>query len=165
MNVLALFRPLEVFVFDVDGVMTDGSLQLLDSGELSRSMNIRDGYALQLAVKKGYRVAVITGGKSALVEKRLQGLGVTDVFSGVTDKRKTLSAYLEKQGLERKKVLYMGDDMPDLLVMREVGMAVCPADAVEEIRSVCHYISPYGGGKGCVRDVLEKAMKLHGRWE
>lgn len=165
MNVLALFRPLEVFVFDVDGVMTDGSLQLLDSGELSRSMNIRDGYALQLAVKKGYHVAVITGGKSALVEKRLQGLGVTDVFSGVTDKRKALSAYLEKQGLEKEKVLYMGDDMPDLMVMREVGMAVCPADAVEEIRAVCHYISPYGGGKGCVRDVLEKAMKLQGRWE
>jgi 3-deoxy-D-manno-octulosonate 8-phosphate phosphatase (KDO 8-P phosphatase) len=165
MNVLALFRPLEVFVFDVDGVMTDGSLQLLDSGELSRSMNIRDGYALQLAVKKGYRVAVITGGKSALVEKRLQGLGVTDVFSGVTDKRKTLSAYLEKQGLGREKVLYMGDDMPDLMVMREVGMAVCPADAVEEIRAICHYISPYRGGKGCVRDVLEKAMKLQGRWE
>jgi 3-deoxy-D-manno-octulosonate 8-phosphate phosphatase (KDO 8-P phosphatase) len=164
MNVLSLFRPVEVFVFDVDGVMTDGTLQLLDSGELSRRMHIRDGYALQLAVKKGYRVVVITGGRSPLVEKRLQGLGVRDIFSGVTDKRKALSDYLEEHGLKKETVLYMGDDMPDLRVMREAAIAVCPADAVEEIRAICHYVSPYQGGQGCVRDVIEKVLKIQGRW-
>jgi 3-deoxy-D-manno-octulosonate 8-phosphate phosphatase (KDO 8-P phosphatase) len=165
MNVLALFKPIGVFVFDVDGVMTDGTLQVLGNGELSRQMNIKDGYALQLAVKKGYRVAVISGGKSPGVVKRLQGLGITDIFTGVGGKSEVLDAYLAKYAIPPEKILYMGDDMPDLAAMKRVGLPACPADAVPEIKAICRYISFAVGGRGCVRDVIEKVLKLNGHWE
>jgi 3-deoxy-D-manno-octulosonate 8-phosphate phosphatase (KDO 8-P phosphatase) len=164
MNVLALFKPIRVFVFDVDGVMTDGTLQLLENGELSRKMHIRDGYALQMAVKKGYRVAVISGGSSANVAKRLQGLGITDIFTGVTDKKMVWTSYLEKYRLAADQILYMGDDLPDYEAMRLAGLPACPADAVPEIKAISRYISPLNGGSGCVRDVIEKVLKLHGDW-
>lgn len=164
MNILELFKPIQTFIFDVDGVLTDGTLQLLENGELSRKMHIKDGYALQLAVKKGYHIAVISGGNSSQVKKRLQGLGVKDIFSGVSDKKEILEEYLSENELSSSHVLYMGDDIPDYEAMQSVALRTCPADACPEIKAICQYISPVKGGEGCVRDVIEKVMKLKGDW-
>lgn len=164
MNVLSLFKPITTFVFDVDGVLTDGTVQLLPNGEQSRKMNIKDGYALQLAVKKGYRIAIISGGRSESVVSRLQGLGIKDIYTGVTDKQEKLQDYVFENDLQWEQVIFMGDDIPDYRAMQLVGLPVCPADAVPEIKSISRYISPVNGGNGCVREVIEKVLKLNGHW-
>lgn len=165
MNALQLFSTIRIFAFDVDGVMTDGMLQIFENGEYSRKMNIRDGYALQLAVKLGYRVVVISGGNSKPVIERLRGLGITDIFMGVVNKQSVLADYLEENDLLGTEVLYMGDDIPDYDAMRMVGLPACPADAAPEIKSISKYISPMKGGKGCVRDVIEKVLRLNDDWK
>ncbi|CAL1516936.1 3-deoxy-D-manno-octulosonate 8-phosphate phosphatase [Chitinophaga sp. MM2321] len=164
MNILALFKPITTFILDVDGVLTDGTLQLLPGGEMSRRMNIKDGYALQLAVKKGYRVVIISGGKSESVVSRLQGLGIRDIFTGVHDKKEKLQDYVFEHDLSWDEILYMGDDIPDYQPMQLVALPVCPADAAAEIKGICRYISPVPGGHGCVREVMEKVLKLNGHW-
>ncbi|MGH2642714.1 MAG: KdsC family phosphatase [Chitinophagaceae bacterium] len=164
MNILELFKPVKIFVFDVDGVLTDGTLQLLENGELSRKMHIKDGFALQLAVKKGYHVAIISGGDSSQVEKRLQSLGITDIFLGIFDKKRKLKEYLSENELSAAYVLYMGDDIPDYEAMKSVALRTCPKDASFEIKSICQYTSPFNGGEGCARDVIEKVLKLNGDW-
>ncbi|MFN8247983.1 MAG: HAD-IIIA family hydrolase [Ferruginibacter sp.] len=165
MNILTSLQKIKAFVLDVDGVLTDGSLLLLENGEMARRMNIKDGYALQLAVKKGYHILVISGGKSEAVKTRLQKLGVENVYMSVTDKKAVLLQYVQEHELRWEQVLYMGDDMPDLAVMQLAGLPCCPADAVPEIKAISHYISPLNGGYGCVRDVIEKVMKLNSDWE
>ncbi|MFI5218261.1 MAG: KdsC family phosphatase [Bacteroidia bacterium] len=153
------------FVFDVDGVLTNGSLLITAEGEFLRTMNIKDGYGLQLAVKKGYKVAVISGGHSDGVPKRMNRLGIEDVFMGVEDKLKVFESFLAKHLLLPEEIIYMGDDMPDLKVMQQCGIASCPADAVADIKKICMYVSPANGGAGCVRDIIEQTMRLHGKWE
>lgn len=164
MNVLEQFRHIRAFIFDVDGVLTDGTVQLLPGGEQSRKMHIRDGYALQLAVKMGYRIAIISGGRSESVVSRLNGLGITDVFTNVTNKVEKLEDYALEHDLIWEQVLFMGDDIPDYRAMQLCGIAACPADAAPEIKSISRYISPVTGGHGCVRDVIEKVLKLNGHW-
>ena len=164
MNVLELFIPITTLVFDVDGVLTDGSLLILPGGVMARRMNIKDGYALQLAVKKGYNVVVISGGNSPEVRDRLNKLGVAEVFMQITDKVSTLAEYLKSNNLGWHEVLYMGDDIPDLNLMKKAAVPCCPKDAVEEIRSVSKYISHLNGGYGCGRDVIEKVLKVRGHW-
>ena len=164
MNALALLKNIKLFVFDVDGVLTDGSLILLDNGEMARQMNIKDGYALQLAIKNGYDILIISGGNSDAVKIRLQKLGIQHIFLGVVDKKKLLLNFVAEHHFKKEEILYMGDDVPDLLSMKEAGVACAPADAVAEIKSIAHYISPAFGGKGCVRDVIEKVLKLNGHW-
>lgn len=162
MNILEKMAAISVFVFDVDGVMTDGSLLIMPGGDYLRTMNVKDGFALQLAVKKGFRVIVISGAKSALVEERMKYLGITEIFMRVKNKKDTLNNLLTPD--EQKKVLFMGDDLPDLDLLRNVFLSCCPADAAPEILEKAAYCSPFGGGKGCVRDVIEKVMKLQGKW-
>ncbi|RXK86471.1 KdsC family phosphatase [Filimonas effusa] len=164
MNVLELFKPVTSFVFDIDGVLTDGMLLVMPGGAMVRRMNIKDGYALQLAIKKGYRVAVISGGDSPEVKERLHKLGVTEVFMKVENKLECLLQYMAAHGLQPQEVLFMGDDIPDYEAMLSVGLPCCPADAVTEIRGIARYISPFKGGEGCGRDVIEKTMKLRGDW-
>ena len=164
MNVLPVFKKIKAFVLDVDGVLTDSSVLVLNDGQQARRMNIKDGYALQLAIKKGYKVLVISGGTSDAVKIRLQKLGVTDVHLDISNKKETLLQYVQQHGLLWEEVLYMGDDIPDLQVMKMAGLACCPADAVAEIRQISHYVSPVSGGEGCVRDVIEKVLKLNGHW-
>ena len=164
MNALALLKNIKLFVFDVDGVLTDGSLILLDNGEMARQMNIKDGYALQLAIKHDYYILIISGGSSSAVKIRLQKLGIQHIFLGVIDKKNLLLNFVAEHRLKKEEILYMGDDLPDLLPMKEAGVACAPADAVPEIKSIAHYISPAFGGKGCVRDVIEKVLKLNGHW-
>lgn len=164
MNLLQSFKPITTFAFDVDGVLTDGSLTLLPGGIMARSMNAKDGYGLQLAVKKGYHIVIISGGASEEVTERLNKLGVTAVFMKVKDKVSVLQDFLEKRNLSWKEVLYMGDDIPDLQVMKMSGLACCPLDAVSEIKEISAYISHLKGGSGCGRDVIEKVMKIRGHW-
>lgn len=164
MNVLELFKHITTFVLDVDGVLTDGSLLVMPNGLHARRMNIKDGYALQLAVKKGYHVVVISGGNSPEVMDRLNKLGVANVFMQVQDKVAVLQQYMQQYQLQQKEVLFMGDDIPDLKVLQQAGLAACPADAVNEIKAIAHYVSHIKGGEGCVREVIEKTMKLRGHW-
>ena len=165
MNHLEAFRYVHTLLFDVDGVFTNSELLVLESGQLLRSMSVRDGLAIKLAIRAGLRVAIITGGASQGVVSRMRALGIKDVFSGVEDKLATYEAYRNRHQLEsHDHILYMGDDLPDYPVMRRVGLPTCPADAVPEIRRIAQYVSPFVGGSGCVRDVIEKVLKLQGRW-
>jgi 3-deoxy-D-manno-octulosonate 8-phosphate phosphatase (KDO 8-P phosphatase) len=158
------FKNINTIVLDVDGVLTDGTLLVMPGGLMVRRMNIKDGYALQLAVKKGYHVAIISGGDSPEVKERLLKLGVTDVYMKVHDKLSVLQEYLLLNGLDAAHTAYMGDDMPDYDVMQHVGMPSCPADAATEIKELSAYVSPLNGGAGCVRDLIEKIMRVRGDW-
>jgi len=163
-NYKAKLKDINTFCFDVDGVFTNNIVILASDGEQLRTANVRDGYAVQLAVKKGLRIAIISGGRGEAIRKRFEGLGVTEIHLGSSNKIEVFKAFLEKHGLTADEVCYMGDDIPDHTVMSHVGLACCPADAVAEIKSVAHYISPHKGGEGCVRDVLEQALKVKGLW-
>ena len=165
MSLLERFQKIKLFVFDMDGVLTDGSLYVFADGEQVRKMNIKDGFALQLAVKKGYGLLVISGAYSEAVSKRLEKLGISDVLMKVGDKRETLTNYCKEKKISLEEVLFMGDDIPDYSVMKIVGLACAPADAMPEIKSLAHFISTRKGGEGCVREVIEKVLKLNGQWE
>lgn len=164
MSILDRFKQITTFVFDMDGVLTDGTVYVLSDGQYRR-MSIRDGFALQLAVKKGYRIAVISGSNSEPVTQRLLKLGIEDVYMNVKDKTARLKEYMQQHALKTEQVLFMGDDIPDYEVMQMVGMACAPADAVMEVKQVAHYISLANGGMGCVRDVIEKVLKLNDHWD
>jgi 3-deoxy-D-manno-octulosonate 8-phosphate phosphatase (KDO 8-P phosphatase) len=165
MNVLELFKRVTTFVFDVDGVLTDGSVILLDNGLQARTMNVKDGLALQMALKNGYRVIIISGGSSEPVIRRLQYLGLNEVHLGLKDKLKFFEGLKTQYQLSWEEVLYMGDDLPDLPMLQNVGLPCCPEDAVAEVKAACQYISPVKGGYGAVRDVIEKVLKLNGHWQ
>jgi 3-deoxy-D-manno-octulosonate 8-phosphate phosphatase (KDO 8-P phosphatase) len=164
MNVLELFSKITTFVFDVDGVLTDGTVLVLPNGVQARQMHIKDGFGLQMAIKNGFKVVIISGGTSEPVVDRLNKLGITDVYMTVTDKKEFLETYINKKGLSWNELLYMADDLPDLEVMKHCGVSACPADAVTEIKDIAHYISPINGGFGCVREVIEKVLKVQGKW-
>lgn len=164
MNLFDKFKQITTFVFDVDGVLTDGGVFVTDGGEKFRQFNIKDGYALQLAVKCGFNVAAISGANAPSIKIRLNDLGVQDVFIGAKDKVATLNNYLAEKGVDASTVIFMGDDIPDLKVMQVCGLPVCPADAVEEIKTISTYISSIPGGKGCARDIIEKVLKIQGKW-
>jgi 3-deoxy-D-manno-octulosonate 8-phosphate phosphatase (KDO 8-P phosphatase) len=162
-NVLALLKNVTCFVLDMDGVLTDGSLLIMPGGVWVRRMNIKDGYALQLAAKKGYKVIVVSGSNSDEVKERLSRLGIHDVHMSVKDKASLIGGILNNHLLKKEQVLCMGDDIPDMEMLK-AGVASCPADAVNEIKEISQYISPVKGGEGCVRDVIEKVLKLRGDW-
>jgi 3-deoxy-D-manno-octulosonate 8-phosphate phosphatase (KDO 8-P phosphatase) len=162
---LQLFKQITCFVFDVDGVLTDGSLLIMGDGQMLRRMNIKDGYALQLAVKKGYDVIVISGGDSEAVRERLNKLGITDVFMKVQNKQLQLQDFLQKNNIPLRQVLFMGDDIPDYAVMQNVGLPCCPANAAPEIKQISKYIAGLNGGDGCAREVIEKVLKLNDHWD
>lgn len=164
MNYLSLLHNITTFVFDMDGVLTDATVLVLPDGVWARRMHVRDGYALQLAVKKGYNVVVISGSNSAEVKARLHKLGITDVYMSITDKQEVLRQYLSEKNINKAQVLVMGDDIPDIKILPMAGFACCPADAVQEIKEIAHYVSHIKGGEGCVRDVIEKTLKLQDNW-
>jgi 3-deoxy-D-manno-octulosonate 8-phosphate phosphatase (KDO 8-P phosphatase) len=165
MNFKQVLNNIKAFAFDVDGVLTDGSVVLMPSGDQVRTLNIKDCFALQLAVKKGYKVAIITGGSSELVKERLLKLGISDVYLKASHKMDAFDDFLMLHDLKAENVLYMGDDVPDYEVMKRAGLAACPADAATEIKEISLYISPKNGGEGCVRDLIEQVMRLQGKWE
>jgi 3-deoxy-D-manno-octulosonate 8-phosphate phosphatase (KDO 8-P phosphatase) len=165
MNVLELFKNITTLVFDIDGVLTDGSLFLMPGGAMVRRMNTKDGYGLQLAIKKGYHIVVISGGDSPEAEDRLAKLGVKNIFMRCGNKLTILQNFITANNLQPGEILFMGDDMPDYDALMFAGLPCCPRDAVAEIKEICKYISPLKGGDGCVRDVIEKTLKLRGHWE
>jgi len=161
---LEKFENVSTFMFDVDGVLTDGSVLLVPGGDQVRKMYVRDGYALQFAVKRGYRIVIITGGSSEETKLRLEKLGVKDIFLGVQNKLEVYTNYMKENDLSPEETLYMGDDIPDYQVMKVAGVACCPSDADHEIKAITDYISDKIGGHGCVRDVIEKTMRVQGTW-
>ncbi len=163
-NYKQLLASINTFIFDVDGVMTNGVVMIMPDGDMLRSMHVKDGYALNLAARKGYRMAIISGGTSDSVKHRFKTLGINDIYLGISNKLAVFNQYVQDNGLDPQRILYMGDDIPDYEVMRVVGLSACPADAAEEIKQVATYISPFKGGEGCVRDVMEQVMKIHGNW-
>ena len=163
-NYKEYLNHVDTFIFDVDGVLTDGSIQVSTQGELLRTMNIKDGYALKTANQAGFHVCIISGGNNEGVRKRLRDLGITNIFLGVQDKVECLKEFFDIYGIESGNVLYMGDNIPDLYAMRLVGMPCCPQDAVAEIKEISRYVSHRKGGQGCVRDVIEQVLKVQGKW-
>lgn len=157
-------RKVKAFAFDVDGVLSSQTMPLHPSGEPMRTVNIKDGYAIQLAVKKGYPIAIITGGKTEAVKMRFKSLGITDIYLGSYIKKDNFDDFIYKYSLDPENVLYMGDDLPDYEVMSMVGFPTCPADAVTEIKQISKYISNLNGGDGCVRDIIEQVLRLHNKW-
>lgn len=164
MNYKETFKNITTVVLDVDGVLTNGEVLLLPGAHPVRQMHSKDGYALQLAVRNGIRVAIITGGSSTEVKNRLQGLGIKDIYLGASEKMDAYEDLKMCYDLNDEEILYMGDDLPDLDVMKQVALAAAPQDAAPEIKAIAHYVSPIEGGKGCVRDVIEQLLKIHNKW-
>lgn len=152
------------FIFDVDGVLTDGTITITTTGEMLRTMHTKDGFAIKAALNAGFNVCIISGGTNEGVRERLKALGVTDIYLGAHHKVEQLDEYLDIYNIKPEQALYMGDDLPDFHVMQMVGLACCPQDAVPEIKAIAHYISHKDGGKGCVRDVIEQVLKVQGKW-
>ena len=164
MNYKEIFKNITTVVLDVDGVLTNGDIILMPGMQPVRKMNSKDGYAMQLAVRNGIRMAIITGGRSPEVKERLQGLGITDIYLGASSKMESYEDLKMCYELKDEEILYMGDDLPDYDIMKIVALAAAPQDAAPEIKSVADYVSPVNGGKGCVRDVLEQLLKIQGKW-
>ncbi len=163
-NYKELLIHINTLIFDYDGVLTDGSVLTTEHGDQLRTGYVRDGYALHYALKKGYNVAIISGGTSSSILKRCDSLNLKDVYIGVGNKIETFKNYLLEKNVSKEQVLYMGDDIPDYKVMQLSGLPVCPADAAEEIKAISKYISAFKGGHGCVRDIIEQLMKVQGKW-
>jgi len=155
---------IKAFIFDVDGVLTDGTMLALNSGEQARTFHIRDGYAIRHALKQGYRVAIISGREEEGVRKRLESLDVRDIFLGVDDKMKIFNNYINTYRLDPAHIAYMGDDMPDIEVMRRCALAACPADAASDVHAISNYVAGKPGGHGAVRELLEAVMKAQKTW-
>lgn len=154
----------KAFVFDIDGVLSLQTISLNAFGVPGRTVNLRDGYAIQLAVKKGYKIGIISGSRSKEYRMRLKRLGVTDIYLNSRTKTDHFYNFIKKHNLNESDVLFMGDDIPDFEVMKIAGIPVCPSDADSEIRQLASYISDKKGGEGCVRDVIEQVLRLHNNW-
>ena len=163
-NYKSKLNHISTFIFDVDGVLTDGSIILMPDGSLTRTMNTRDGFAMKYALDNGYKLVIITGGKDKQIKERLSMLGINDIYLGIHNKLEVYHELKMMYNLADQEILYMGDDMPDYEVLQEVGLSTCPHDAVPDIRQIVDYISPFDGGKGCVRDVIEQTLKAQGKW-
>lgn len=163
-NYKVIMNRIDTFIFDVDGVLTNGMVHVTPEGEILRIMNIRDGFALKAAVESGYNVCIISGGKNEGVRKRLENLGIKHIYLGSPDKVATFHQYIQENNINPQNVLYMGDDIPDYNVMQLVALPTCPVDAVAEIKNICRYVSHKKGGEGAGRDVIEQTMKVQGKW-
>ena len=157
-------RQIKTIIFDIDGVLSAETITLSADGEPLRTVNIKDGYAIQLAIKMGLRIVIMTGATTEAVRLRYERLGVEDIYMACAVKIKTYDEFLAKYGLTDNEVIYMGDDVPDLEILRRVGCPVCPQDACPDVKEACLYVSPYRGGYGCGRDVIEQTLRAQGKW-
>ena len=157
-------KNIDTFVFDVDGVFTDSTLLITSEGEMLRKMSVKDGYAVKTALQKGYKICIISGGTNEGVRSRLQALGVKDIYLGAHHKMDALKEYMDNHNVDVSTMLYMGDDIPDIPVMKVVALPTCPQNAVQEVKAVSMYVSHKNGGEGCVRDVIEQVLKVKGDW-
>jgi len=157
-------HKITTLIFDIDGVLTDGSLHITTEGNMHRTMNAKDGFAMKEVLNQGLNLAIISGGSDEGVRSRLQTLGIKDIALGAHNKIEHLESYLSSKNIDLENVLYMGDDIPDYPVLKMVGLPCCPQDAVKEVKEVSKYISHKNGGKGCVRDIIEQVLKVQGKW-
>ncbi len=164
LNYKEILKDIKAFVFDVDGVLTDGKLHISESGELLRQMNVKDGYAMKHAINKGYEICIISGGNNPAVKTRLRDLGITNIYLGVDDKMECLDEFSDVYDIPLQNMSYMGDDIPDLSVIKAVGLGACPQNAVPEVKAVAQYVSHRNGGDACVRDIIEQVLKVQDNW-
>jgi 3-deoxy-D-manno-octulosonate 8-phosphate phosphatase (KDO 8-P phosphatase) len=165
LNFKQKLNKVNTFIFDVDGVLTDGKVFVMESGEVVRNVNSKDGYALHLAIRKNYTIVIISGGNNKAIQNMLTKTGVQHIFINQHDKLQCYKDFIYSNNLTDEQMLYMGDDLPDYEVMKRVGVACCPNNSAPEIKAICSYISPQNGGEGCVRDIIEQVMRVHGTWE
>ena len=163
-NYKLLLNKITTFVFDVDGVLTNGKILVTTEGEMYREMNTRDGFALKYALLKGFNIGIISGGTNQGVKKRLENLGVNKVYLGIHEKDIALDDFINTYNINPEEVLYMGDDVPDMPVMEKVGVATCPQDAVPDVKRIADYVSHKNGGDGCVREIVEQVMRVQNKW-
>lgn len=163
-NYKEILPQITTFVFDVDGVLTNGKVLITSEGEMYREMDTKDGYAMKCALMQGYKVAIISGGTNEGVRSRLRALGIFDIYLGAHHKVEPFQDLIDSYSLSPQEILYMGDDVPDIPVMSKVAVAACPADAVADVKSMANYISHKKGGEGCVRDVIEQTLRVQGKW-
>jgi 3-deoxy-D-manno-octulosonate 8-phosphate phosphatase (KDO 8-P phosphatase) len=163
-NYKELLKNISTIFLDYDGVLTDGTILINENGDQLRTGYVKDGYAIQFAIKQGYRIVIITGGSSDSIRRRCESLNISEIFLCVRNKSEFFQEFTRKNNLKLSEIAYLGDDIPDYLPMKKAGLAVCPADAAEEIKKISHYISHYKGGKGCVRDLIEQILKVQGKW-
>lgn len=158
-------KNITTFILDVDGVMTNGQVLVTDEGNMLRSFNIKDGFAMQLAIKLGYNICVITGGSNDGVIARLKGLGIDDIFCKVHNKLPVFEKYIKDKNIDISQIAYMGDDITDYQILQLAGLKCCPADAAIDILETCEFVSSYKGGKGCVRELIEKVLRSQQKWD
>jgi len=160
-----LLHQITTFIFDVDGVLTNSDIQISEKGELLRTMNVKDGFGLKTAIKKGYTVCIISAGTNKGVQTRLEGLGVKHVYLNAQNKLEIYNEFIKTHQLKAEEILYVGDDIMDIEVMKTSGLACCPQDAVAEVKAISNYISHKNGGKGCVREIIEQVLKVQNKWQ
>lgn len=163
-NYKAILPQIKTFIFDVDGVLTDGKFLITNEGELLRSFNSKDGYAIKCALVQGYKVAIITGGRNEGVRERFKELGVFDIYMSSHHKIEAYQDLLDSYNLKPEEILYIGDDVPDIPVMEQVGLSCCPSDAVSDVKAMVDYVSHKKGGEGCVREIIEQVLRVQGKW-
>ena len=163
-NYKALLPNITTFIFDVDGVLTNGKVLITSQGEMYREMDTKDGYALKCALVQGYRVCIISGGTNEGVRNRLKALGIYDIYLGAHHKQEPFQDLMDSYDLKPEEILYMGDDVPDIVVMEQVAVAACPQDAVSDVKEIANYVSHKKGGEGCVREIIEQTLRVQGKW-
>jgi 3-deoxy-D-manno-octulosonate 8-phosphate phosphatase (KDO 8-P phosphatase) len=163
-NYKHLLPKIRTFIFDVDGVLTDGKILINSDGELLRSFDTKDGYAMKCALVKGFKIAIITGGRNEAVRERFKELGVIDIYLGAHHKLDAYQDLMDNYDLNPEEILYIGDDIPDIPVMEKVGLGCCPADAASDVKAIADYVSHKKGGEGCVRELIEQVLRVQGKW-
>ena len=163
-NYKTLLPNIKTFIFDVDGVLTDGKILITNEGELLRSFDTKDGYAMKCALVQGYKIVIITGGRNQGVEDRFKELGVFDIYMGAHHKIDAYQDLMDNYDLDPETILYVGDDIPDIPVMEKVGLGCCPSDAVSDVKAMANYVSHKKGGEGCVREIIEQVLRVQGKW-
>ena len=163
-NYKHLLPKIKTFIFDVDGVFTDGKILINSDGELLRSFDTKDGYAMKCALVKGFKIAIITGGRNEAVRERFKELGVIDIYLGAHHKLDAYQDLMDNYDLNPEEILYIGDDIPDIPVMEKVGLGCCPADAASDVNAMADYVSHKKGGEGCVRELIEQVLRVQGKW-
>lgn len=163
-NYKALLPNITTFIFDVDGVLTNGKVLITSQGEMYREMDTKDGYALKCALVQGYKVCIISGGTNEGVRNRLKALGIYDIYLGAHHKQEPFEDLMDSYDLKPEEILYMGDDVPDIVVMEQVAVAACPNDAVSDVKEIANYVSHKKGGEGCVREIIEQTLRVQGKW-
>ena len=163
-NYKELLKKIGTFILDVDGVLTNGKILVTSKGKMLREMNTKDGFIIKYALDEGFKIFIISGGTNKGVRERLKDLGVEEIFLGKDSKNSTYEMLIKKHNLNENEILYMGDDVPDIPVMKKVGVPCCPNDAVPDVKQISIYISKKNGGQGCVRDIIEQTLRVQNKW-